>query len=92
VARRIELRLLVVLLLPLAKTCRAQMVSFSAVAHAVVRAKLVCGRVCRQVELGKLTSVKDMFMHSGTWHSRTVFPPDLAKIGACAGKSAKLGQ
>jgi len=96
VARRIELRLLVVLLvvllLPLAKTCRMQMVSFSAVAHAVGRASLACGRVCRQFKLGKLMSVKDMFMHSGTWHSGTVFSADFAKIGACAGKPADLGQ
>jgi len=37
-------------------------------------------------------SVKDMFMHSGTWHSGTVFSADFAKIGACAGKPADLGQ
>ena len=91
-ARRIELRLLVVLLLPLAKTYRVPMDLFSTVAHAVVRAKLVCSCVCGQVKLGKLTSVKDVFMRGGTWHSRTVFPADLAKVGACAGKSAKLGQ
>ncbi len=44
------------------------------------------------VYVGKLMSVKDMFMHSGTWHSGTVFSADFAKIGACAGKPADLGQ
>ncbi len=96
VARRIELRLLVVLLLPVAKTYRVRMVLFSAVAHAL----LVCSHVRRQIEIDWLMNVKDMSMHSGTWHSRTVFssrfpaafPAELAKIEACAGKSAKLGQ
>jgi len=100
VARRIELRLLVVLLLPVAKTYRVRMVLFSAVAHAVLHAELVCSHVHRQIEIDWLMIVKDMSMHSGTWHSRTVFssrfpaafPAELAKIEACAGKSAKLGQ
>lgn len=51
-----------VLLLPLAKTYRVKMVASSAGAHAVVRANLACGRVCRQVELGSLMSLKDMII------------------------------
>lgn len=45
VARRIELRLLVVLLLPLAKTYRARIVLCSAVAHAVVHPVVYVGRL-----------------------------------------------